>query len=114
MKPRAIEAPGAHYEFKHMHINHFSLSLLRLFKKQIPDVFSDEVMNPIGASTTWKWVPYTNAYVDIDGKRTTSVSRCAPAGAVGVSGSAPTTWPACACSGSAGAEWGDRRIVSPT
>ena len=31
-------------------------------------------MNPIGASTTWKWVPYTNAYVDIDGKRMASVS----------------------------------------
>ena len=51
-----------------------ALSLLRLFKKPIPDVFRDEVMNPIGASTTWKWVPYTNSYVDIDGKRMASVS----------------------------------------
>ena len=43
-------------------MNRFALSLLRVFKKPIPDVFRDEVMNPIGASTTWKWVPYTNAY----------------------------------------------------
>ena len=55
-------------------MNRFALSLLRVFKKPIPDVFRDEVMNPIGASTTWKWVPYTNAYVDIDGKRMASVS----------------------------------------
>ena len=55
-------------------MNRFALSLLRIFKKPIPDVFRDEVMNPIGASTTWKWVPYTNAYVDIDGKRMASVA----------------------------------------
>ena len=31
-------------------MNRFALSLLRVFKKPIPDVFRDEVMNPIGAS----------------------------------------------------------------
>jgi len=74
MKPRPIEPPGAHYEYNDVRINRFALSLLTVFKKQIPDVFRDEVMNPIGASTTWKWVPYTNAYVNIDGKRMASVS----------------------------------------
>src|SRR5881396_3802431 len=74
MKPRAIQAPGAFYEYNDVRINRFAMSLLRLFKKPIPDVFRDEVMNPVGASTTWKWVPYTNAYVDIDGKRMASVS----------------------------------------
>ncbi len=74
MKPRAIEAPGSHYEYNDVRINRFALSLLRLFKKPIPDVFRDEVMNPIGASSTWKWVPYTNAYVDVDGKRMASVA----------------------------------------
>ncbi len=51
MKPRAIEAPGAHYEYNDVRINRFALSLLRLYKKQLPDVFRDEVMNPIGASS---------------------------------------------------------------
>ena len=74
MKPRAIQAPGTFYEYNDVRINRFALSLLRLFKKPIPDVFRDEVMNPIGASTTWKWVPYTNAYVNIDGKRMASMS----------------------------------------
>jgi CubicO group peptidase (beta-lactamase class C family) len=74
MKPRAIEAPGAHYEYNDVRINRFALSLLRLFKKPLPDVFRDEVMTPIGASSTWKWVPYANAYVDVDGKRMASVS----------------------------------------
>jgi CubicO group peptidase (beta-lactamase class C family) len=73
-KPRDIQAPGSFYEYNDVRINRFSLSLLELYKKQIPDVLRDEVMNPIGASTTWKWVPYTNAYVNIDGKRMASVS----------------------------------------
>jgi CubicO group peptidase (beta-lactamase class C family) len=74
MKPRDIKAPGSFYEYNDVRINRFSLSLLEVYKKQIPDVFRDEVMNPIGASSTWKWVPYTNAYVNIDGKRMASVS----------------------------------------
>jgi CubicO group peptidase (beta-lactamase class C family) len=73
-KPRTLKVPGSHYEYNDVRINRFALSLLRIFKKPIPDVFRDEVMNPIGASTTWTWVPYTNAYLDIDGKRMASVA----------------------------------------
>jgi CubicO group peptidase (beta-lactamase class C family) len=74
MKPREIQAPGAHYEYNDVRINRFALSLLELFKKQVPDVFRDDVMSPIGASSTWKWVPYANSYATIDGKRMASVS----------------------------------------
>jgi CubicO group peptidase (beta-lactamase class C family) len=111
MKPRAIQAPGAHYEYNDVRINRFSLSLLRLFKKPIPDVFRDEVMNPIGASTTWKWVPYTNAYVDIDGKRMASV-----AGGTRWGGGMWISTYDMARFGllwQRGGKWGDRQIVSP-
>ena len=74
MKPRAIQEAGSYYEYNDVRINRFALSLLKVFKKPISDVFRDEVMNPIGASSTWKWVPYANAYVNIDGKRMASVS----------------------------------------
>ena len=74
MKPRALKAPGTHYEYNDVRMNRFALSLLRVFKKPLPDVFRDEVMTPIGASTTWKWVPYTNAYLEIDGKRMASIA----------------------------------------
>ena len=73
-KPRAIQPPGTFYEYNDVRMNRFALSLLRVFKKPMPDVFRDEVMTPIGASSTWKWVPYTNAYVDIDGKRMASIA----------------------------------------
>jgi CubicO group peptidase (beta-lactamase class C family) len=74
MKPRARRAPGSYNENNDGRMNRFALSQHRVFKKPNPDVFRDEVMNPIGASTTWKWVPYTNAYVDVDGRRVASVS----------------------------------------
>ena len=73
-KPRALQAPGTYYEYNDVRINRFSLSMLRLFKKQIPDVFRDEVMNVIGASNTWQWIPYKNSYTDVDGKKMASVS----------------------------------------
>jgi CubicO group peptidase (beta-lactamase class C family) len=74
MKPRATEEPGTHYEYNDVRLNRLSLSLLEVFKTPIPEVFRNEVMDPIGASNTWKWVPYVNSYVSIDGKSMPSVS----------------------------------------
>jgi CubicO group peptidase (beta-lactamase class C family) len=73
-KPRTLQAPGSYYEYNDVRINRFALSLLRTFGRPVPDVFQDEVMARIGASTTWKWVPYHNSYVDHEGTRMASVS----------------------------------------
>ena len=73
-KPRSVQAPGSFYEYNDVRINRFSLSLLRTFKKPVPEVFRDEVMNVIGASTTWQWIPYKNSYAEVDGKKVASVS----------------------------------------
>ena len=66
-KPRELQRPGTFYEYNDVRINRLGLSLLRTFKKPVPEVFRDEVMDLIGASNAWKWVPYHNSYVDIDG-----------------------------------------------
>jgi CubicO group peptidase (beta-lactamase class C family) len=55
-------------------VNRLALSLLRVFGKSVPDVFQQQVMDPIGASSTWKWVPYHNSYVELNGKQVASVS----------------------------------------
>ena len=73
-KPRELQRPGAFYEYNDVRINRFALSLLRVFEKPVPEVFRDEVMDVIGASNRWKWVPYHNSYVDIDGRKMASVS----------------------------------------
>jgi CubicO group peptidase (beta-lactamase class C family) len=73
-KPRAAAMPGTLFEYNDVRINRFALSLLRVFDQAIPDVFQDDVMGPIGASSSWKWVPYTNSYVSLHGKQVASVS----------------------------------------
>jgi CubicO group peptidase (beta-lactamase class C family) len=73
-KPRAIQDPGTFYEYNDVRINRFSLSLMRLFGATMPDVLKTSIMDPIGASQNWKWVPYDNSQVDIGGRMLGSVS----------------------------------------
>lgn len=73
-KPRQFGAPGSHYEYNDVRINRLALSLLRVFDRPVPEVFQQEVMDPIGASNSWKWVPYHNSYVELHGKPAPSVS----------------------------------------
>ena len=73
-KPRAIQEPGSFYEYNDVRINRFSLSLLRLFETGLPDVLKSAIMDPIGASSDWRWVPYSNSQVEINGRQVGSVS----------------------------------------
>jgi CubicO group peptidase (beta-lactamase class C family) len=73
-KPRSFQAPGTFYEYNDVRINRLALSLLRVFDKPVPEVFQEQVMDVIGASNTWKWVPYHNSYVELNGKQVASVS----------------------------------------
>lgn len=73
-KAREVKAPGEFYEYNDVRINRFALSLLRVFKRPLPEVLQTEIMGPIGASKTWKWVPYDNAIAEVDGKSMPSMS----------------------------------------
>jgi CubicO group peptidase (beta-lactamase class C family) len=73
-KPRAIQEPGSFYEYNDVRINRFSLSLLRLFGTSLPEVLATSIMDPIGASHDWKWVPYDNSQVTIGDRTIGSVS----------------------------------------
>ncbi len=74
MQPRAIKEPGAYYEYNDVRMNRFALSMARVFGKSLPEVLKENVMDPIGASNTWKWLGYDNSYVDINGKKVQSVT----------------------------------------
>jgi len=73
-EPRELKQPGEFYEYNDVRINRFSLSLLTLWKRPLPEVIKEYVMDPIGASTTWQYHGYRNSDVMIDGKKMTSVS----------------------------------------
>jgi CubicO group peptidase (beta-lactamase class C family) len=71
--PRPLQEPGTHWEYNDVRINQLSLALMHLFGRPLPEVFSDSLMQPIGASDQWKWVGYDNAWVDLNGRRVQSV-----------------------------------------
>lgn len=74
MKPRDLKEPGTYFEYNDVRINRFALSLLRLWKRPLPDVLKTEIMDPIGASSTWVYHSYDNATIDIEGTAMKSVS----------------------------------------
>jgi CubicO group peptidase (beta-lactamase class C family) len=73
MPPRVLREPGTFFEYNDVRINRLSLSLLRLWKKPLPEVLKTEIMDPIGASDTWVYHGYDNSDVVIDGRSMKSV-----------------------------------------
>jgi CubicO group peptidase (beta-lactamase class C family) len=73
-RPRAIQEPGAYWEYNDVRINRMSLTLLEVWKKPLPEVLKDEIMDRIGASNTWQYHGYADSYADINGQRMVSVS----------------------------------------
>ena len=70
---RAMKKPGAFWEYNDVRVNILAYALLHLFREPLVDVLRREIMGPIGASDSWDWHPYENAYIDIDGKSLPSV-----------------------------------------
>ena len=71
--PRPLQKPGTYWEYNDVRINQFSLALLHLFQRALPDVFREAIMQPIGASDQWNWVGYDNAWIQVAGQRVQSV-----------------------------------------
>ena len=71
--PRPLQAPGTFWEYNDVRINQLSLALLHLFRRPLPEVFREQIMQPIGASENWQWVGYDDAWIELDGRRVQSV-----------------------------------------
>ncbi|MHA6280775.1 serine hydrolase domain-containing protein [Salinimicrobium sp. CAU 1759] len=71
---RELKEPGTSYKYNDVRVNVLAYSLLNVFRNPLPRVLKDEIMDPIGASTTWRWYGYENSWVTIDGLKMQSVS----------------------------------------
>jgi len=71
--PRPLRLPGTYWEYNDVRINQFALALLHVFRRPLPEVFSEFVMQPLGCSDTWRWHGYENSWLNIDGKSVQSV-----------------------------------------
>ncbi len=71
---RPLHAPGTHYKYNDVRVNLLALALLELHREPLPRLFRRRVMDPIGASSSWRWHGYENSWVTLDGLRMQSVS----------------------------------------
>ena len=71
---RPVQEPGSTWTYNDVRVNILALALLHVWREPLPRVLKTRVMDPIGASTSWRWYGYENSWVDIDGLRMQSVS----------------------------------------
>jgi CubicO group peptidase (beta-lactamase class C family) len=72
--PRDLSAAGGFWEYNDVRVNRLALALLRRWRRPLPEVFAELVMDPIGASAQWQWYGYRNSWVEIDGRTMPSVA----------------------------------------
>ena len=65
--------PGEIYKYNDVRVNLLSLAALQVARRPLPQIFRERIMEPIGASNTWRWHGYTNSWVEIDGQMINSV-----------------------------------------
>ncbi|WP_063735139.1 serine hydrolase domain-containing protein [Streptomyces sp. RTd22] len=66
--------PGEGWAYNDVRVNLTALALTVLLRRALPDVLRERVMAPIGASSSWSWHGYADAFVDLDGGRVPVVS----------------------------------------
>ncbi len=73
-KYRALKEPGTFMEYNDVRVNVLAYSLTHVWRKPLPVVLKENIMDKIGASTTWRWFGYENAWTEIDGINMKSVT----------------------------------------
>ena len=71
---RERNEPGSVWKYNDVRVNVLALAAMNVWRKPLPMVLREHVMDPIGASNTWRWHGYENSWVNIDGVKMQSVS----------------------------------------
>lgn len=71
---RPRNAPGTVYKYNDVRVNALALAALHVWRRPLAEVAREHLMDPIGASTAWRWHGYEDSWVEIDGQRMQSVS----------------------------------------
>jgi len=71
---RKRSEPGAVYEYNDVRVNVLALAALNVWRRPLPQVLKENLMDEIGASNTWRWLGYENSWVVMDGYAVQSVS----------------------------------------
>ncbi len=71
---RKLNEPGTRYKYNDVRVNVLALAALQVLRRPLPELLREEVMEPIGASSTWRWHGYENSWIDLDGRRVQSMT----------------------------------------
>jgi len=71
---RKRNEPGTVYKYNDTRVNVLALAIMNLWRKPLPQVLKERIMQPIGASSSWRWTGYENSWVVMDGQLMQSVS----------------------------------------
>jgi CubicO group peptidase (beta-lactamase class C family) len=71
---RKLSAPGTRYKYNDVRVNVLALLTLNVLRRPLQEVLREEVMEPIGASSTWRWHGYENSWIELDGRKIQSVT----------------------------------------
>ena len=71
---RPRNEPGKASEYNDVRVNALALAALNIWRKPLPQILKENVMDEIGASNSWRWFGYENSFVVIDGQIVQSVS----------------------------------------
>src|SRR5688572_3057114 len=62
---RKLWEPGTHFKYNDVRVNVMALAALQVWRRPLPEVLREEIMDPIGASSTWRWYGYENSWVEV-------------------------------------------------
>ncbi|MDB5808411.1 MAG: class beta-lactamase-related serine hydrolase [Betaproteobacteria bacterium] len=71
---RPRHKPGTAYQYNDVRTNALALSALNVWRRPLPQVLKENVLDPIGASNTWRWFGYENSWIVLDGLPVQSVT----------------------------------------
>ena len=71
---RTRNTQGTVFEYNDVRVNALALAATSVFRQPLPQVLKKKIMDPIGASSTWRWTGYRNAWIVLDGNPVQSVS----------------------------------------
>ncbi|MGO4919858.1 serine hydrolase domain-containing protein [Maribacter spongiicola] len=66
--------PGTVMEYNDVRVNVLAYSLTHIWRKPMPLVLKEKIMDKIDASSTWRWFGYDDAWTEIDGLQMKSVT----------------------------------------
>jgi CubicO group peptidase (beta-lactamase class C family) len=73
-RTRDRHAPGTVFEYNDTRVNLLALVATGVWRRPLPEILRERIMDPIGASPTWRWHGYDNSWITLDGAMVQAVS----------------------------------------